>query len=473
MPKPTTATRLSEAIVELKIRLENYIKKVAGSNIRNGFCVIVPTHRGSPPLSHERIEAIKAGILKEFKDENLFGFAVLYAPPPLLPSSKPEGYSDYVIEAGIAEFDEGWQIDQFAKGLLYCPSERELGAWHPRYNKQTDALRLAPLVDMALKDSDAREAVRSFLNCGAAAFFNTFAMEYAKGDRNIPRIDRNKDIHLLYHELPKFPTEGAPIFHAYAEAQAMRKKTRNDRIKDLITAFIKAVEDQCIKLICDIGASATTQNGILAELRQNFKKGKQSYQAERPAQGLYYFRTAQLLMLFILEFLEDPEKNLASGEIAMFIWLTQHMSFEGLSEIQIKDFLHLQVTDFDRKHNTLLIRSKKVPLTEGLGELLQAWLGESSRVNGHWLFTKLNPEFLKDNVARMSVRLPSFDRDLLVKDLLLKPHVIENDAPMDKKFRQHLDWQCDFVSKSPYANTNNLSKQIREKIDTMLSKSAR
>lgn len=471
MPKPTTGKRLAEAMVKLKTSLERYIQKIASSNIRNGFCVITPTHAGSLPLTEEKMESIKKNVLEKFKEENLFSFAFGYFPFPqgILHSSKPEGYIDYEIRVGIAEFDEGWQIDQFAKGLLYCSSEGELGTWHSRYTSQLEGLRLTPLFDMALKDMNAREVVRSFLRLETAVFFKYFAKKYAEEGPEISLVERNKDLIHLHKKIPQFPMVGAPIFHAYAEARAIRKKTRNDRIKDIMNAFIKTVEDHSLKFISEVGASSATQNGILTELRQDFRKHKQPYDAERPAQGLYYFRTAQLLMLFILEFLEDPEKNIASGEIAMFIWISQHMSFEGLSEIQINDFLHMQVTDYDPKLNSLQIRDKKVILTEGLGELIRAWLGEGARVNRRWLFSKLKHEFLKDNVVRMSAKLPSFNRDLLAKDLLLKPHAMGHDALMDKPFCQHLNWQCDFVSKSPYANTINLTKQIREAVRSMLS----
>ena len=473
MPKSTTAERLSQAIANIKTRLEEYLKKIASSNMRNGFCVIVPTHRGALPPTQAQMEAIKAGVLEEFKTENLFGLAMQYSLPPegILPSSKPEGSSDYEIRGGIAEFDEAWQVDQFAKGLLYCPAETEFGVWHPRYNKLSDALRLTPLVDMAMKDMRARSIVKSFLEYDAKAFFDIFIVKYVKDDPNIPPLDREKDIECLYGDVLQFLVAEAPIFHAYAQAQALKKKTRNEKTKALMTAFIRSVEDHCIQFIDQVGASSATQNAILAELRQDFRKGKQSYDAERPAQSLYYFRTAQLLLLFILEFLSDPGKHLASGEIAMFIWLSQHMSFEGPPGIQINDFLHMQVTDFDHKKNTLLIRGKRVLLTKGLGELLSAWLGDASRVNRRWLFTKLKHEFLKDNLVRMSAQLPSFEGDILAKDLLLRPHGISDDVPVDRQFRQDLEWQSNFVSQSPYTDTINLAKQIREKVDAMLSKS--
>lgn len=76
------AERLAQAITKNRTRIEEYIKKIASSNIRNGFCVIMPTHTGAPPLTNERLDAIKNNVLQVFKNENLFGLAIQYFIPP-------------------------------------------------------------------------------------------------------------------------------------------------------------------------------------------------------------------------------------------------------------------------------------------------------------------------------------------------------------------------------------------------------
>jgi hypothetical protein len=473
MPKATTAERLGQALTRIKNRVEDHIKKIAASNIRNAFCVIAPTHAKAPQLTHEQLEAIKEDVLARFKDEHLFGLAIRYFRPSFLPALKPKDIADHDIRVGIAEFDEGWQIDEYAKGMLYCPSDGELGRWHSRYERQTEGLRLTPLLERMFCDMQARECIRHFLSQPAHDFFVTFAKKHALTDDAIPSKDRLLDIKDLYHESRTFPEEGAPIFYAYSEAGKIASKTQNSKTRCLMRGFQEAVEQRCLKLLEDMNAPQSTREEIFHDLRRGSLKPDRVNDAERPAQGLDYFRMAQLLMLFILEFLEDPKKHPASGEIAIFIWLCQHIAFEKSHlGVKITDLLNLKSGDFDPLKKCIRIKDHMIQLTEGLIEIFIAWLGKKKRVNDRLLFTALSYDFLAANLTRVSVKLPSFTRDLLPKDLLIAPHAMGYDAKVGKSVRQHLDWQCAFVSKSPFANSSDLTKQIREAIAATLSKSS-
>jgi hypothetical protein len=473
MPKATTAERLTQAMKSLKNRVEEYIKHIAASNIRNAFCIITPTHVQAPQLTHEELEEIKETVLACFKNEHLFGLAIRYFVPPLPLPTRPEDGADHEIRVGIAEFDEGWQIDEYAKGMLFCPSNRELGHWHSRYERQAEALRLTPLLERAYADMQAREYIRHFLHQLAHDFFVTFATKHAQTDDAIPQSDRSLDIKVLYREIQPFPEEGAPIFYAYSEAGKIASKTQNTKTRRLMRGFQEAVERHCLKVLEEINAPQSTREEIFHDLRGGSLKPERVNDAERPAQGLDYFRTAQILMLFLLEFLEDPKKHPASGEMAIFVWLCQHIAFDySHLGIKITDLLNLKTGDFDRLKNCLQINGHKIQLTEGLSELFIAWRGKNRRVNDRLLFTALSPDFLAENLKRVSAKLPDFTRGLLPKDLLIIPHAIGNDAAVDKNARRCLDWQCAFVSKSPYANSSDLTKQIRESITAMLSKSS-
>ncbi|MBX3718129.1 MAG: hypothetical protein KF898_00595 [Parachlamydiales bacterium] len=472
MPKPTSAERLATAMTKVHSRVEGYIKSIAASNIRNAFCIINPTHINAPKLTYEQLESIKNMVLDQFQNDHLFGLAIKFFTPPFLLEEKPEGSPDHNVTVGIAEFDEGWQIDEFAKGMLYCPSERELGSWHHRYEKQMEALSLTPLLDSACRDLEARDHVRHFLSCPAKEFFEVFAQKYALTDSHIPQIDRKKGIRDLYHEIGSFPEEKSLIFQAYSQAKKLAAQTKNFKISQLMRGVLRAVELKCVEVVKAVGAPASTEEEILQSLKDDPLKSAPRYDAERRAQGLNYFRMAQVLMLFVLEFLEEQKKHAASGEIAMFVWLCQHIAFNHSSNgVKIVDLLNLKSGDFDRRKNTLLIKQAKVPLTEGLGELFSAWLGNRWRVNDRRLFTRLTFDLLSDNLKRISVKLPLFERDLLPKDLLIAPHALECDAAIDKSARKHLGWQEAFVSNSPYANASVLTKQIREMIISTLSKS--
>lgn len=276
---------------------------------------------------------------------------------------------------------------------------------------------------------------------------DTFISAYALNDDDIPIGHRKRPWKSLYPDISKSFDNASTVNEAYLFARNSVVRFRHSRIKVLLEAYIKNVED----IVTDSQMHEAAKTQMLSLMRGKILSAKSVYQAKRPVVILSDIECAQMLHSLIKQFSLAPKKHQILGEIILFIWIAQHCAFNDVV-VTIEDILALNVTDVMLQKQQIMVHEEAVPLPGGLTNILEAWIGTEERINKRKLLSRLTPDSLGENIAKYSKKLFGDDSQLHPKDFLKRVHVLYG-ARIVADVGNQLDYQQKVVGISPYQVT--------------------
>jgi hypothetical protein len=445
--------RLFEAINIMQQGIRNYCRKFTEGGITMGLYVISPKRAFIAFPTTAILDQIEKKARDHFAHMNPQVIYCRYFVPPALPvlSSANIGIqttiNDYQINFSTALFDKAWERETVARALIYCPSENSMGEWKDWFSPQVSATMFTPLLAVSLMTQQGINEVSKNLAQPAGPQLDAFISAYALNDDDIPIGYRKKPWKSLYPEIAKSFDDVSTVYETYLLVRSSVMRFRHSRIKVLLEAYIKSVED----IVNDSQMHKAAKTQILSLMRGKILSAKGGYQAKRPAVILSDIECAQMLHALIKQFSLAPKKHQVLGEIILFIWLAQHCAFNDVV-VKIDDILALKVTEVLLQEQEIVVHEEAIPLPGGLANILEAWIGDKDRVNKRLLLPSLTRDNLEDNLAKYSKKLFGADWQLQPKDFLKRVHVLYG-ARIVADVGDQLDYQQNVVGASPYQVT--------------------
>ena len=310
--------------------------------------------------------------------------------------------------------------------------------------------------------------------------FETFIYEYAPNDCHLPPLTQYElekwkkrliDWKSRYPLLADLFHPSASVREVYIVAREKAASSRNSMIKDLLWGFVSVIEET---LILKSSLPDEMKKQEIEKLRKlkkrSIKKGK--YSAKRPAVCISDIECASILDFLCTRFFEQKQKSWVLVEGILFIWIAQHAAFSELN-LKVSDILGIKVVDIDSQSLVIQINGLEISLTQGLSELIVAWIQSVDSTKSDLLFRKLNYDNLEELLNKTTTKLFGRERKLFPKDFLEKVHIIPN-TRITLKLRRQITWQEHILKNSPYRiNSQEIKKQIRQAMQANVASSIR
>lgn len=449
MNKKSAPVRLFEAINIMQQGVRSYSNKFTESNIKMGLYVISPKYAFVSFPTKEILNKIEIKAKDHFAAMDIQVVYCRYFTPPILPAlSANKGMQatidDYNITFTTSSFDKIWEKETTSRALIYCPSKTNMGEWKDWFSPQVSATRLTPLFYECLTENERIKEISTYLAQPMMPLFEKFIHGYVLDDDHIVELNRQNNWGLLYPEIKQFFNAPLSVYEAYLLAQQKIVQNRNTKVKSLLQAYIESIE----AVVKKSELQECTKTQLLGLMRGNAVSCKGKYNAKRPAIILSDIECAQMLIVLIKEFSVSPKKHQILAEIALFIWMAQQCAFNDVV-VKVEDILAIKVTEVNLLTHNVIVAEQEIPLTEGLINLLEAWMGPGDRVNQHRLLHGLTYDNLEKNIARYSRKLFGAEWQLQPRDFLRKVHVLSG-ARIIAEVGDQLEHQQELVDSSPY-----------------------
>ncbi len=467
--------KLEAALISLLDRLDLHFHKCIKQGQPLGACIIVPKNADIGPPSQEAREELERRATKHFQTTPASGYYLRYSTPPnflLLENARPSGSpDDYLMTCELPQFDEEWQKTMLARELIFCPSEGEEGGNLDWFEVQLEAIRFTPLLHQTLEESKTIYMIQTNLNQAGLPAFEAFIYEYALHDPHFPSMDKyeverwkkravdwKKRYHLIANIFPPSPS----LRDIYITARKKAARSRNQMIKDMFWALVNKIEDTLIlqtKLPAEVKAK---QIALLRSAKQRLiNKGK--YSAKRPAICTSDVECAAVLYYLSTQFLGQKQKSIVLAEGILFIWIAQHAAFSKL-HLKVDDILSIKIANIDFESLVIQVNNQEISPTQGLMDILIAWVNSSRTGKLDLLFQKLNYDNLEDLLSKSTTDLFGTGQKLLPRDFLEKVHVIPW-TRITLDLRRQITQQEELVKTSPYRiKSQEIKKQIKAAI---------
>jgi hypothetical protein len=482
--KQNSLERFAVELTSLLKRIYDYWATHTEKEQPFGACTVNPKHAAAPLPTQEIQAELERRATEFFTPTKAIGYYFRYWTPPMLPvidsgeASKPFTVDDYQMTLELPRFDDKWQQTVMARSLIYCPLDQEQHGWSDWFELQHEAVRLTPLLHKTLKELKIRLGITVTLGLPGRSIFESFVYDYAIHDANFPEMTKQEreqwrkrkvDWKVRYHLAVDVIKPATTLKDLYTIARKKAASSRNPTLKSLFWAFVDHVERRLIK---EADLPEEEKKSLISQLREVPKRAsKGKYRAKRPAVCISDVECGQVLYLLMQDFLNAKTKNKALAEAILFVWIAQHAAFSGL-HLKVEDILSIRVTDIDHHDLTIIVRDKEANITEGLNEILTAWLGESEKRNKKLLFQTLTYDTLEDIIGKCSVKFYGVEGKLLPRDFLERVHVVAG-ARIPLELRRQIAQQEELIKDSPYRiHEREIKKQIMEAIQKNKSQKA-
>lgn len=463
------------ALASLLTRVDNYRQKCVTTGQPFGVCTVSPKRASIGPPSKDIQVELKKRATDYFQSTPAYGYYFKYWTPPILPISEGSRLSptvdDYHMVFEYPQFDTGWELTTLARGILYCPSDREEGDCSDWFELQHEAIRLTPLLHQSLEDYKIIYHIDVQLEQDGLPEFENFICEYGTKDPHLPmpRSEleswkaRNLNWRVRYHLLKHLFNSSSTLRDFYTIAREKAASSRNPMLKALLRAFAKSVEDQ---LILNTKLPEELKKDQLTRLRASKKRttNNEKYLPKRPAVCISDIECGQLLYLLITTLLSSTGKNIILMESILFIWIAQHGAFSDLN-LNIQDILSIKTHDI--KPRALSIRTSKgdIFITSGLQKILATWIKILGGRRSGQLFQKLSDDNFEDLLGKHSTQLFGSNGKLLPKDFLEKVHTTHG-ARIPLDLRRKISQQETLIKFSPYRiKSQEIKNQIQKSFE--------
>lgn len=468
MKLPTAPERLASAITSLLIRVHNYCKAAAESPVRIGLCIVNQKHAPHRQISEEICKELMQMARDHFMSINVPEFYFHLWSPPILPIV--EGINSQAL-LSLDDFQLTYQIPihtlaeeqrTMARSFISCEINHWWNVW---FEIEDEAIRYVPQVYQEIKEETIVRKIRIALAQNGQPVFTAFANDFTIRSEHLGisvdhknQIKSGKETWKTYHKgIQDLFNSAKTLFDFYEIAKEKAKHSRNDAYKLLLTDFVEYVENTLIK---KADLPEDLKRDFLNKLRGiDQKQWKNSYQAKRPACCISDVECGQTLYLLLQKFLENPKKYSVYAEMALFIWICQQAAFDNVS-IKEKDILNIKVTDVDISGLEIQINNRPVQITQGLADLIKAWIGDKYRQNKRSLFPSLTYDNLAEKIKKITQQFYSEENFLLPHDFLMKAHAIPF-ARLSASQRAEINYQAELIKDSPYRIRN---KEIEKHI---------
>ncbi len=463
------------ALISLFDRCDARLKKCLQHGQPFGVCLVHPKHANVGPPSSKLIDQIKNLATKHFGTLGAKGYYLRYARPPMLPILKNKLISpsidDYGIIFQLPQFDGEWQKSKLARDLIYCPSNEEFGGDIDWFEIQLEAIRLTPLLHQALEEAKILTAIYEDLEQPGFLRFEAFIYEYAINDHHFPAMNqhelekwKNKELDwkIRYHLITGLFPSTATLRDFYVISRKKATSSRNPMIKDLLREFISMVENE---LISNTSLPEEMKKRELSQLRAHRQRQvkKEKYSAKRPATCISDIECAAVLYYLCTQFLEKKRKSIVLGEGILFIWLAQHSAFSGL-HLKVDDFFAIKVSDIDFQSLVIRVNEQEIFPTQGVMDILAAWISSSKLNKSDQLFKKINYDNLEELLSKKNAESFGIEHKLLPKDFLEKVHVIPGTL-ISLELRREITKQEELIKNSPYRiNSQKIKEEIKKAV---------
>lgn len=476
--KITAAERLSNAMVALELRIDEYCQFQINNAHKIGLCVVTPKSASQNPPTKEVEKELRQIGIDHFSKPGAQGFYFQYFTPPLLPTVSGANINtsatsnDYQVTLKLTEIDDLWAIDAWTRALLYCAgNDKEMNDRNDWFELQHEAFRLTPQIAQEIKVHQQLEKIRLQFMESPRQIFEIFGREYVSKDDNLGISDAERKLYTkgiqdwktLYPGIDTFLSiENLTLFDLYKNMNVKKVNKRNTKTRPLLYAFTKYIED---KLVGTSELPENTKKELIESLQGIVRTPRRlKYNAKRPAICLSVTECSSILYLLIREFCASPKKNQISGEGALYIWICQHVAFANVN-IKVDDVLNICVTDIDIRSKTIIINKRKIYITHGLAQIIEAWIGTEKRENKRKFFLSLTLDNLNNKLVKISTDFLGIDGPIHPRDFLEKVHVLPG-ARISPELRSQLEVQEDIIDDSPYTvDPDEIKKQILKSIN--------
>ncbi len=463
--KPTAAQRVCKALGLLQKRIYKHCNIYSNKPLEIGLCTVAPKYASINLPSRTIEKQIEQRAIEYFKPLNKIGVYIHGFVPPLIPlppkdfDSKLETIDNYNLKFEEPYDNEFLLMETLAMALIYCPAEEDMGGWNEWYLPQIEAMRLTPMLYDGLLETTAEGRILNRLKQPGAEFFCEFMQRHALNDYHLIEGDRKKEWQLLYPQLIGLFSDQSTLYEIYKEARK-KKQTRNIKINELLSAFIKDIECEMIE---KSKLSENRKKALLHFLRKGTQDlPRPKYKAKRPAICMSYLECANFLYSLLKKIDSNPIKYQTLIETALFVWICQHAAFSKI-HVSVDEVLNIKVTDINFIDLVINIGKKEINIIGGLAELLKAFIGEDRRKNKRKLFPSLDYSILEKTIEKYSKSIFRLENSLTPRDFIGKTHTILG-ARISKENRELINQQERIAMQSPYLiNPFEIKKRILEK----------
>ncbi len=472
--KKTATERLSEAIISLLNRINDYCKKAADSPLRYGLCIVNLKHAPYRQATKEVLAELEKRAKDHFASLNVHGFYFQFWTPPALPvvekvdKNAPLSADDYQLTYQLPQFNLEEEQRMLVRSLIFCPSDGEIYHWWDEWFEiQYEAIRYVPLIFQEIKERTIIRKISLSLAQAGVPVFETFANNYAIQTDYLGISDEEKkqikkgegSWNKYFPRIRGIFSSAKTLFDVYKICKEHVLKSRDLNDKSFLSSFVETVETSLIKM-------TDLPEDLKLDLLNNLRgisnnKHKSGYQAKRPVVCLSDIECGQALFLLLQKFLSNPKKYSVYGEMALYVWICQHAAFAGVVFKEV-DILKMKVTDIDIEGLIINLNGIQLQITRGFSDILEAWIGKNERTNQRFLFPTLGYDNLEKNLKRISQEFFGKNGFVLPSDFLMKAHVIPF-VRLSAKQRAEIDYQISLIEDSPYRIRNReIKKRILE-----------
>ncbi|NGX29179.1 MAG: hypothetical protein K940chlam4_00006 [Candidatus Anoxychlamydiales bacterium] len=430
----TKHQKLAKELQNVFIRLKKFYDKVTKNPDSIQFCfsplylcTICPRCISNPHMTENALQTMvnvtKHGLIHFSPNQELrkICFSKIIIGIAIFPPS----YKKSKIRMNVVAIPWKLEIENTSKSLdnlkkayntaiLYCASENEMSEWLDWFEKDDRAGSLTIIHLKIINYQRERAILKRNHSKTSYQDFKKEIMRFCgkwKLDKSMKTLSNTKFA-------PNKQTSIAEAFEKVFYSLKKRTERHHDEFK---RHWKKALENLIFK---DLNWS---QKKIDAFIERRFptkkiKKTKERWKSSRAIDRQTY---SSFIQYFSKKFLKNPLLNKCYGEIVLYLYIAIQAAQDP--DISITEKNMLELTTAEIKDNTIHICNQEIEITEGLKNLLKAFIDKNALQRQQKIFPNLTIDRLEDIFRKASSEiLPSKDSPILPEAFLTFPHSQDN-----------------------------------------------
>ncbi|MBN2479721.1 MAG: hypothetical protein JXA94_05790 [Parachlamydiales bacterium] len=335
----------------------------------------------------------------------------------------------------------------YNKALLYCASKNEMSEWLDWYDKEDEGNSFTNLVLTILTHLREQAILkRNLIKASYPHFIKEIEQFYGK-------LNLEKAIKTL-SKTEFIPNEDTSISQAYEKVLYSLKSRKNRHHDEFKHSWKNVLEEIIFK---DLSWTAKKQKDYFEKW---FLSKQKTTKKERWSTGRSIDRQtySAFIQYFSKTFLKKPTTYKAYGEVVLFLWLAVHIAQDPDNTVSIKEILSLTTSKIENR--TICLNTCEVEITQGLADLILAFIGQKSVKKHQKIFPNLSVDRLEDLCHKASeIILPEEKVPILPEAFLTFPHSYEDMRIISKHRKEQQKTSTKIYFKMP--SWRDIQKHLR------------